>query len=334
MAIDFSKIPKIELHRHLEGSIPMEWVQKWSDHYKLPLPKEGIDGMQVKKPMSFKKALDRIAYQQRCFQNIESVHTLTYETLRSIANENIKLIELRFSPGFIAEPKQLSFNAIMEATLYAKERAEKDFEIEIGFILISSRDLGVDLCEETIDLAIRWKKEIVGVDLAGDEEHFPPELFEKPFQRAKKAGLPITIHSGEVSNPEYILTSVQKLGAARIGHGVQAEKDSNIMNFIKNNKIPLELCPTSNFCTRAVPEIRKHPLKKYLEEGLLITINSDDPTLFGTTLTDEYRICHDTLKLSIEEIKKTMLTAFHHSFLSAESKKRAWERDFKSFLKN
>lgn len=333
MAIDFSKVPKIELHRHLEGSIPMEWVQKWSDHYKLPLPKEGLAGMQVTKPMPFKKALDRIAYQQRCFQNIESVHTLTYETLKSIANENIKLIELRFSPGFMAEPKQLPFHDIMEATLYAKERAEKDFEIEIGFILISSRDLGLDVCEETIDLAIRWKKEIIGVDLAGDEEHFPPELFEKPFQRAKKAGLPITIHSGEVSKPEHILTSVQKLGAQRIGHGVQAEKQNNIIEFLKKNKIALELCPTSNFCTRSVSDIRKHPLKKYLEEGIPVTINSDDPTLFGTTLTDEYRICHDILKLSIEEIKKTILFAFHHSFLSAEQKKRAWERDFKSFLR-
>ncbi len=329
MAVDFWKIPKIELHRHLEGSIPVEWVQKWSEHYKLPFPKEGIEGVQIRKPMPFKKALDRIAYQQRCFQNIESVHTLTYETLRSIANDNIKLIELRFSPGFMAEPKQLSFDAIMEATLYAKERAEKDFEIEIGFILISSRDLGVDVCEQTIDLAIRWKKEIVGVDLAGDEEHFPPELFEKPFQRAKKAGLSVTVHSGEVSHPEHILTSIQKLGAQRIGHGVQAEKDSQVMKLLKNNKIPLELCPTSNFCTRSVPDFSLHPLKTYVKEGILVTINSDDPTLFGTTLTQEYQICHDVLKLSLEEIRQTILTAFRCSFLPEEKKKRAWERDFK-----
>src|SRR3989338_6382938 len=133
-------LPKVELHRHLEGSIPIPLVIEWSKKYNLPLSKD----IQVKTPMPLPQVLERLFYQQRCFQDRESVETLTYEVLKDIAQDNIKLIELRFSPGFMAEPKNLPFDTIMEATLSAKERAQKDFGIEVGFILISIRDLGID----------------------------------------------------------------------------------------------------------------------------------------------------------------------------------------------
>ncbi len=320
-------LPKVELHRHLEGSIPVPLTLAWSKKYHLPLPpSEPEKNIQVKTPMPLPKVLERLFYQQRCFQDRESVETLTYEVLKDIALDNIKLIELRFSPGFMAEPKNLPFDMIMEATLSAKERAEKDFNMEVGFILISSRDLGNDICEETVDLAIRWKKEIVGIDLAGDETNFPPELFEKPFQRAHKEGLFITAHSGEVSHPSHITTSIQKLKASRIGHGVQAIQDPTVIQYLVKHKIPLELCPTSNFMTKAIPHIKEHPLKKFMELGVEVTINSDDPTLFGTTLTQEYEICMQSLGFSLEEIQKTILTSFRHSFLSDEKKKRAWKQ--------
>ncbi|MBI3016669.1 MAG: adenosine deaminase [Deltaproteobacteria bacterium] len=319
-------LPKVELHRHLEGSIPIPLVIEWSKKYNLPL---SLD-MQVKTPMPLPQVLERLFYQQRCFQNKESVETLTYEVLKDIAQDNIKLIELRFSPGFMAEPKNLSFDTIMEATLLAKERAQQDFRIEVGFILISSRDLGVEICEETIDLALRWKKDIVGIDLAGDETNFHPELFEKPFQRAHKAGLFITTHSGEVSHPSHITTSIEKLKASRIGHGVQAIQDPKVIQYLVDHKIPLELCPTSNFITKAIPHIKEHPLKRFMELGVEVTINSDDPTLFGTTLTQEYEICMKELDFSLGDIKKTILTSLHHSFVSKEQKNRAWKNHFKS----
>ena len=324
-------LPKVELHRHLEGSIPIPLVIEWSKKYNLPLPfSEPEKNIQVRTPMPLPQVLERLFYQQRCFQNKESVETLTYEVLRDIAQDNIKLIELRFSPGFMAEPKNLSFDTIMEATLLAKERAQKEFGIEVGFILISSRDLGVEICEETIDLALRWKKEIVGIDLAGDETNFHPELFEKPFQRAHKAGLFITTHSGEVSHPSHITTSIEKLKASRIGHGVQAIQDPKVIQYLVEHKIPLELCPTSNFITKAIPHIKEHPLKKFMELGVAVTINSDDPTLFGTTLSQEYEICMRELGFSLGDIKKTILTSFRHSFVSKEQKNRAWKNHFKS----
>src|SRR3989338_6221390 len=327
-------LPKVELHRHLEGSITIPLTLAWSKKYGLPLPPQNpAEGIQVKTPMPLPKVLERLSYQQRCFQDRESVETLTYEVLKDIAQDNIKLIELRFSPGFMAEPKHLSFDTIMEATLSAKERAQKDFEIAVGFILISSRELGVEICEETINLALRWKKEIVGIDLAGDETNFHPELFEKPFQRAHKAGLFITTHSGEVSHPSHITTSIQKLKASRIGHGVQAIQDENVIRYLAQNKIPLELCPTSNFITQAIPHIKEHPLKKFMELGVEVTINSDDPTLFGTTLTQEYEICVRELGFSLEEIKKTILTSFYHSFIPEEQKNRVWKNHFK-YLEN
>ena len=262
------------------------------------------DDIQAKTPMPFSTVLERLFYQQRCFQNLESVETLTYEVLKSIAQDNIKLLELRFSPGFMAEPQNLSFDGIMEAVLSAKEKAQKDFEIEVGYLLISSRDFGIATCQETIDLALKWKDHIVGIDLAGDETKFPDTLFEKPFQ---------------------------KLGAQRIGHGVQAATDETVIKYLIENKIPLELCPTSNFITEAVSSLNAHPLKNLLKRGVKVTINSDDPTLFGTTLTHEYEICVEKLGMSLAQIKQTILNSFEASFLSRAQKKRMWEKYFQTF---
>ncbi|OGQ16043.1 MAG: adenosine deaminase [Deltaproteobacteria bacterium RIFCSPHIGHO2_02_FULL_40_11] len=335
-------LPKIELHRHLEGSIPIDLVLKWSQKYNLPLPMKDPrfrgddkelrrDDIQAKTPMPFSTVLERLFYQQRCFQNLESVETLTYEVLKSIAQDNIKLLELRFSPGFMAEPQNLSFDGIMEAVLSAKEKAQKDFEIEVGYLLISSRDFGIATCQETIDLALKWKDHIVGIDLAGDETKFPDTLFEKPFQKAKAAGLNITVHTAEVTPAKNILTAHQKLGAQRIGHGVQAATDETVIKYLIENKIPLELCPTSNFITEAVSSLNAHPLKNLLKRGVKVTINSDDPTLFGTTLTHEYEICVEKLGMSLAQIKQTILNSFEASFLSRAQKKRMWEKYFQTF---
>lgn len=324
-------LPKVELHRHLEGSIPIPLILEWSKKYDLPLP-EKVSDLQVKTPMPLPQVLNRLFYQQRCFQDIQSVETLTYEVLKDIASDNIKLIELRFSPGFMAKPKNLSFDSIMEAAVFAKERAEKDFDIAVGFILISSRDYGLETCEKTVDLAIRWKKEIVGIDLAGDEIPYPPHLFEKPFQRAHEAGLSITAHSGEVSDPSYILSSIHTLKASRIGHGVQSIQNPKVIQDLIQHKIPLELCPTSNLITQAILHMKDHPLKKLMSAGVSVTINSDDPTLFDTTLTHEYEICIQKLGLTLYDIKSSILTAFHHSFIPEEKKKVLFEKYFENLL--
>jgi adenosine deaminase len=324
-------LPKIELHRHLEGSIPMPLVLAWSEKYNLPLPKEKTaESIQARSPMPFSDVLDKILYQQRCYQNIESVETLTYEVIKSIAEDNIKMIELRFSPGFIAEPKNLPFNSIMEAALSAKERAQRDFDIEVGYLLISSRDFGLETCSETIDLALKWKNEIVGVDLAGNELDFPDHLFEKPFLKAHHAGLKITTHSGEVTHAKNVLISIEKLKSTRIGHGVQSIKDQNVIDYLVKHKIPLELCPTSNYITQAVDSLETHPLKQLMEAGVLVTINSDDPTLFGTTLSQEYEIAMNQIGLTFKQIQQTILNSFHASFLPKQQKDRAWKKHFKS----
>jgi adenosine deaminase len=334
---EIRRLPKVELHRHLEGSLPLDSVLDWSRRHNLPLPAGTTDeeiksNMQVTAPIPFKEVLDRFLYQQRCFQSAESVEALTYETLKSIAEDNIKIIELRFSPGFMAEPAGLSFNTIMEATLSAKAKAEKEFDMAIGYLLITSRDYGVDMCEETVDLAIRWKKEIIGIDLAGNEVDFPSELFEKPFQRAEKAGLHITTHSAEVTDAKEILTSIEKLKAKRIGHGIQVIHDPTIMETLKQHHIPLEISLTSNVMTQAVPNIQSHPLKKLIHYGVPVTLNSDDPTLFNTTLSEEYRVATETLGLTRDDIYTCLKTAARASFIPDDKKERIWKKHFFTFL--
>ncbi|MBI4041020.1 MAG: adenosine deaminase [Deltaproteobacteria bacterium] len=323
-------LPKIELHRHLEGSIPLDTVLKWHKTYGLPLPPGNPKlAMQATEPMPFAKVLDRLRFQQQCFQNLESVEQLAYEVLKTISEDQIKMIELRFSPAFMAEPQQLSFQGIMEAMLTAQERAEKDFDLQVGYLLISSRDYGQEACQQTIDLALHWKNEIVGIDLAGDELRFPLTLFEKPFLKAHEAGLKITVHAAEVGTATEIKTAIHQLKARRIGHGVQAHQDPHMQRLLMEQKIPLELCPTSNVMTQAVAALSAHPIKKLMAAGVLVTVNSDDPTLFNTSLSEEYLHCINDLNFTIADLKKTILTAYHHSFLPEWKKKKAWNQHFK-----
>lgn len=268
---------------------------------------------------------------QKVLASEEILTRLAYEVCEDAYNDNVVMLELRYAPSFIAEGhSKLTYNKIHDSLMKGLKMAEKKFGIAVGLIGIIQRNKSVEEATKAMNFFIERKGDYIGVDLADNEEGFDPKRFASLFQKAKKAGLHITIHSGEAPSPlagQWILDSIDDLGAERIGHGVQCIHHPGAIGVLKAKKIPLEICPLSNWLTQAFPSFDSHPLRELLDDGVLITLNSDDPGIFSSTLTDDYDIAQRYHRFSLEDFKKINRTAFQASFLPNERKKN-WESVF------
>ncbi|MBI2608209.1 MAG: adenosine deaminase [Deltaproteobacteria bacterium] len=311
---ELKKIPKIELHRHLEASFSLEAAR--------PYLREnlGFDELCLTPSKTLEDVLKKFEIIQDAFQTQEAVSKLTYEAHREASKDNIKIVEFRFSPSFMANRSKLSWEEIVEAVIDGVKKGEKDFDLVTGLILISSRDYGVEACAKTIDLALKYQDDIVGVDLAGPERGFPPSDFALEFFRAHNAGLHVTIHSGETEFAENVRTAVHILKAERIGHGIQVMHEEDILKEMIQKQIPFEISLTSNFITQAVTQLEKHPVKMFFERGLPVSLNTDDPLFFGIDLTHEYEVALSKVGLSQNNLKQILTQTYKASFIP-ESKK-------------
>ena len=206
-------------------------------------------------------------------------------------------------------------------------KAEAKYPMAVGMIAIIQRILPVSVAETVTDFAIQNKDTFVGIDLADNEVGFESTPFAACFHRAAKAGLGITVHSGEANVPEaprYIMDAIEKLGATRIGHGVQITKDPKVINYVREKKIILELCPTSNHLTQAVSEFSQHPFKRLHEEGVLVSLNTDDPTIFNTDLNKECELTVKHLGVTEQQLQKVFQNAFEKSFIPLGKRQKVW----------
>lgn len=263
---------------------------------------------------------------QKILASEEILERLAFEVCEDAFNENILLLELRFAPTFILDGhSHLSSEKIVSAFQKGLGRAENRFGISTGLIGILQRIKPVKESLTVMDFFCDMKSEFIGVDLADNEEGFDPLPFAPLFQKAKAQGLRVTIHSGETPHPQagkWIQDSIQHLGAERIGHGVQCIRFPPIMDLLRKQKIPLEVCPLSNQLTQAFATPSEHPLKKLFDAEILVTLGSDDPGVFASSLTDDYEIAQRVHGFTTEHFKKINQTAFHHSFIPQEKKKK------------
>jgi adenosine deaminase len=213
--------------------------------------------------------------------------------------------------------------------LRAKERAEREFDMAIGYIAITSRGMGAESCVKTVDWAIRHRDHIVAVDLADGEKLYPMQDFVKPILKAKDAGLKVTIHSGEDTPASYVMDTIKNFKPDRIGHGIHAIEDMNVVELIKKRNITLEVNPWSNYLTNSVKTIEEHPLKKLFDLGVKVTINSDDPEVLETNLNNEYRIAYEVLGMSIFDLARCNSYAIEASFIPDEEVNRIVEKYFR-----
>ncbi len=297
-----------------------------------PLPSQSRSSFLITDPMkNLESVLKKFLNTQKVLASQEILTRLAYEVCEDAYNENISLLELRYAPSFIHEGhSQLTYEKIHRSLVKGIQMAEKKFGIAVGLIGIIQRIKPLHEAQKAMDFLIDHQDDYIGVDLADNEEGFDPKPFAPLFQKALNSGLHITIHSGEVPHPQagqWIMDSIEMLGAERIGHGIQCIHHPEVIEFLKRKQIPLEICPLSNWLTQAFPRFEDHPLAKLYAQGVPLTLNSDDPGVFSSTLTDDYDLAQKYHGFTLEHFKKTNQTAFEKSFIPP-SKKKAWENVF------
>jgi adenosine deaminase len=329
-----TSLEKAELHRHLELCVRPSTIKELAPKAGIDLPDEEAFRRRflIAGPMQDLQAvLGKFLDTQKLWSDAETIERLTFEACEDAFKiDNVRILELRYAPTFICmNHPNLDFDRAHEAILKGVARAEKTFPMVVGLICILQRILPVADSVKVVDFVLANRETFVGLDLADNEAGFDSKPFAPLFDKARAAGLGITIHSGEapVKNAaRYVREAIEVLGATRIGHGVQIYRDESVMQFVRDRGVVLELCPTSNLLTQAVPSVSEHPFRRLMEFGIRTTINTDDPGIFGIDLTHEYRILHEELALSVADLQRCADVAATASFIKVDKRQKVWPR--------
>lgn len=318
-------LPFIDLHRHLDGNVRLETVLDLGLKHNIALPARDLESLrpfvQVTSPQPGILAFfEKFKWPMEVLVDHDACRRIAYENVGDAKNEGIDYIELRFSPWFMAQAHQLNPAAVVEAVVDGVETGQRDFNVRANLIGIMSRTYGAADCMKEFEALLTQRAHIVALDLAGDEIHFPGELFVEHFKRGRDAGWQFTVHAGEVDGPHSIWQAIRELGTKRIGHALRAVEDSALMDYLAENQIGVESNLTSNVQISAVPNYASHPLRRFLEHGILATINTDDPGISAITLPHEYNVAAPQAGLSDEQIRQAQRNALTLAFLSAEEK--------------
>ena len=266
--------------------------------------------------------LDAFDLFQQTFLTEEAVERIAFEAVEDAANDGIELVELRFSPDFMARPANLDWDRMMEAMLRGIRRGKAATDVIVGLIAIVSRSFGMQSAHDTAAFAVNWRHELAGFDLADTEDAVPARELARAIEPVHKAGIPLTVHSGENTPASHIRESIDILGARRIGHGVSLIDDTPLMDQCIRQGVHIEACPTSNLRTHAVPSLAMHPALTLLQRGVSVSINSDDPGLFGITLSHEFGIAREELGFQEADLRNATRCALEASFVPEADKAR------------
>lgn len=318
-------LPFIDLHRHLDGSVRLTTILELGRQHHLPLPAWDIEELrpyvQVTKPQnSVMEFIRKFQWMVGVMVDYAAIRRIAYENVLDASQEGIDYIELRFSPMFMAESHQLDPHGVVAAVIEGVNQGRMETGIKVNLIGILSRSYGVDVAWQELNALLSFSNELAAIDLAGDEAGYPGKEFVTHFHKAQEYGLQVTIHAGEAAGPESIWQAIRELGARRIGHAVSAIRDPQLLEVLREEKIGIEANLTSNVQTSTVPGYAQHPLRSFLDAGLLATINSDDPGISGIDLNYEYQVAAPAAGLSAQQIRQCQLNALEVAFLSTEEK--------------
>lgn len=315
-----SVVPQSELHRHLDVSLRASTFYELAQSLELVPQSTSLSSFQkqifLKEPLSdLKEVLAKFELCQKVLDRPESLERLAFEAAEDCWNEGTRYVEFRYSPGFITEFNSMSWEDVLDALEHGLKRASESYpDLETHLIVIASRDYGPESAYQTAEFFLKHRSRLVGFDLAGNEVGFPSRLFEQALAPLKKSDANITVHAGEACGPENVWESIELLGAKRIGHGVRSLEDPQLMDYLVDQKICLEVCPTSNWLTRIVDCIEDHPLPTLLRAGISACINTDDPGIFDVTLPGEVEVAQAKLGMSEEEIRRCFQNAYSARF--------------------
>ncbi len=310
-------LPKSELHLHLEGSIEpatlLELRERRGEH---------VSAAEVESLYRY----DDFSGFLRAFKNItehlrtpEDYEVITYRLMQRLKEENVLHAEVYVSVGVCLWRKQ-NFDAVFEGLDRGRLRGEHDFGVSLLWIFDAVRQFGAEAAQTVFESAVRYHdRGVVGVGIGGDEQKAPPELFRDCYAWAADHGMRLTAHAGETGSPESVWGALN-LRAERIGHGLTAFHDPDLVEELAQRQVPVEVCLTSNLRTGLCPNLNDHPAKSYFDRGVMITLNSDDPAMFGTTLAREYHVAQQTFGFTDEHMRELARNSFEASFLPAEKK--------------
>jgi adenosine deaminase/aminodeoxyfutalosine deaminase len=321
-----ARLPKVELHLHLEGSVQPETLRELS-RSKSWLRREVGNWVSERRRQSFRYGnlqsfLQAFGVVTLVLKTPEDYALATTRLMEWLKAQHVMYAEVIFSAGVVLWKKQ-SVEAVFEAVSAAASEAEARLGVRVRWIVDAIRHFGIDHVREVLGWAIRYRpRGVVAFGIGGDEERGPAELFTNVYREAREAGLHLTAHAGEAAGPESIRKAVELLGAERIGHGLTAIQDPGVMALLRERRIPLEVCPTSNVATGLIARFEDHPLPRFLEAGLVVTLNSDDPAMFGTSLENEFLQAAKTFSLTPAQIVQLCENSIHAAFLREEEKQK------------
>jgi len=325
-------LPKIDLHRHLEGTLRLATLLELASDYGIQLP--GYDASTLRPYVQmtedspdFQRFLEKFQVLRRFYTSKEAIQRITREAIADAAQDNVVYLELRFNPLALARLQGFPLEDVVAWVMAAADQGQRETGTRTCLILQIPREKSLDIADEIVDLAIADFGPLVrGIDLAGNEVDFPPQRFAAPFARAIEAGLYTTVHAGEAMGALSVQSAVSSLHPHRIGHGVRVVEDSTVARMVRKQNIVLEVCPTSNLHTGVVREISQHPLADLVNLGLKVTLNTDDPSVSDTTLTEEVVVSVRQIGLAKRHIYRALRHSVEASFLPPEEKGALRER--------
>src|SRR3954453_10857656 len=308
LTLDFiEKLPKTDLHCHLDGSLRIATILDLAQKQKVKLPADDSDklfkliyaGERCRSLDDYLKAFDITL---SVLQTEEALFRTAYELAEDCARENVRYLEVRYSP-MLHTQRGLKLAPIVESVIQGLRAGERDFGVRSGVILCGIRSIDPAMSLRMAELCVAFKNRgVVAFDLAGAEYNYPAKDHKKAFQLILDNNVNCTAHAGEAYGPESIAQAIHYCGAHRIGHGVRLRENGDLLNYINDHRIPLEVCPSSNVQTGAVAHMKAHPLKFYFDYGLRVTINTDNRLITDTTVTKEYWIAHQELGMPLEDL--------------------------------
>lgn len=317
-------MPKAELHIHLEGAIEPATLLRLAERNGVALPANTAEELRAWYEFAdFPHFADVYQQIQSCLRSADDFATIAYQLGADMARQNILYREATVTPyTHLVQDKGLRAEDIIAGLEDGRQRARRDFGVEMRWILDIHRNLAAPVAEVTTQLALDWAdRGVVALGLGGNEVNSPAAAFAPYFERVKAAGLGSAPHAGEVAGPESVWSAVHDLQADRIGHGVRSIEDPHLLAYLMDHQITLEVNPTSNVCLKVYRSIDQHPFIHLLRMGLNVTVNSDDPPLFNTTLTEEFDTLASAFGLTRDDLRSLSLNALRSSFLPEEERR-------------
>ncbi|MBN1264959.1 MAG: adenosine deaminase [Anaerolineales bacterium] len=320
-----SDLPLIDLHRHLDGSVRLETILDLGRQHGIPLPAWDAEGIRREVQITENQPgvmafLEKFRWMTAVMVNTEACYRIAYENVEDAAKEGIDYLELRFSPAFMSKGHGLNPADVVEAVAAGVKAAQHDSGVGVNLIGIISRTYGVEEGWKEFQALFTHRDSITALDLAGDEIKYPAEMFSEHFKKARDTGWYITVHAGESAGPESIWQALRDLKANRIGHGIHALEDPALVDVLREQRIGIETNLTSNVQTSSVADYASHPLRIFLEKGLMATINTDDPGISGIDLRYEYEVAAPKAGITREQTRILQQNALAVAFLSETEK--------------